>query len=228
MQNGDFVKVSYIGRLESGEIFDLTDETEAKKNNIYNPNYRYGALPVIVGAGFVIPGLDKALMSMQPGEKKKVTVTPDEGFGQRDPKMVRVVPQNVFKERNVEPQQGMVVDFSGVKGRIQSVSGGRITVDFNNPMAGKTLEYDLEVVEKIDVAEQQIHAVLDYFGVSPQSVTVADDVTIEGVRLPMEIKERISYFIVRYVKKDKPVSRVKFVEVFEPKMKEASQEKQTV
>ena len=165
MQKGDFVRIEYIGRLETNEIFDLTDEELAKKENIYNPNARYKPVPVIVGAGFIIPGIDKALLEMNVNEKKKIEIEPEDGFGIRDPKMVRVVPKSAFKEMKSEPKQGMIVDFSGVRGRIQSVAAGRITVDFNNPMAGKKLIYELEVKEKIEDDVEKIKAISEFFGI---------------------------------------------------------------
>ncbi|HLC76688.1 MAG TPA: peptidylprolyl isomerase, partial [archaeon] len=61
MQKGDFVKIAYVGRLETGEIFDLTDAETAKKEGIYNSKIIYRDLPVVVGARFLIKGLDSAL-----------------------------------------------------------------------------------------------------------------------------------------------------------------------
>ena len=149
MEKGDFIKIDYIGRLENGEIFDLTDEETAKKEKVYNEKVKYKPVPVIVGAGFVIKGLDKALSDMKLNEKKTIEIKAEDGFGMRDPKMVKVVPKNAFKGE-FEPRQGLVVDFSGIKGRIQSVSAGRVMVDFNNPLAGKNLKYELEIARQIE------------------------------------------------------------------------------
>lgn len=217
MQNGDFIRINYIARLESGEIFDLTYEDIAKKQNVYNPKVIYRPIPIVVGAGFVIKGIDNALLGMNVGEKKSFDITPEDGFGQRNPRLVRVVPKRVFKEHNIEPVQGMVVDFSSIKGRIQSVSAGRIMVDFNNPLAGKVLKYELEVVEKIDRPERQISALLEFFGVTKAEIKLSEEeAEIESVPMPIELKNRISKLITEHVKtNNSAIKKVKFVEVFQ-------------
>ncbi len=214
MNKGDFIRISYIGRLETGDIFDLTDEELAKKEGIFNPKIKYKPVPVIIGAGFVLPGLDKTLMGMSAGEKKTVEIQPSEAFGERDPKLVRVVPRSVFKNMNYEPKQGQFVDFSGTKGRIQSVSAGRIMVDFNNPLAGKTLKYELEISEKIDNIEGKIKAIFEYFGVEKaDSKTNESSLDIETIALPVEVKDRISSLILEYAKPE-GVDKVRFIETF--------------
>lgn len=215
MYKGDFVRINYIGRLESGEIFDLTLEETAKKENIYNPKFRYKPVPVVVGAGFVIPGLDNAISGMQVGEKKTVEIEPKDAFGERDPKNVRVVPKTLFKKHNMEPRQGMVVDFSGVKGRVQSVSAGRVMVDFNNPLAGKKLVYELEITEKIENTEDHVKAILEFFGVDDVRVAINSKIVDVEAKLPAELKPRISELIIKNVKigSEKP-EKVRFIDVY--------------
>lgn len=216
MQKGDFVRVDYTARLESGEIFDVTREDTAKKEDIYNPKIKYRPVPIITGAGFVIPGLDKALLGMNVGEKKTVEISPEDGFGNRDAGLVRVIPKKVFRSNELEPQQGMVVDFSGMKGRVQSVSGGRVRVDFNNPLAGKKLIYEVEVMEKVEDPREQVKMVLEFFGIDKAEVRIAADVEIETVKLPVDAKEKISALITGNVKPDgKAVSKVRFIETYE-------------
>ncbi len=220
MQKGDFVRINYIGRLESGEIFDLTDAETAKKEKIFNPKARYGPAPIIVGAGFVIPGIEKALSEMKVGEKKAVVVKPEEGFGVRDPKLVRTVPQKVFRN---PPEPGMVVDFGEARGRVQSVSAGRVRIDFNHPLAGKALKYDLEVVQKIDGQEAQVKAVLEFFGADKAGVKIEKDSAEVSAPMPQQIKQRISALVLEYVK---GISKVNFVESYQktPEGKPASKE----
>jgi len=215
MQKGDFVKIDYIGRLESGEVFDLTDEEVAKKENIYNEKASYKPMPIIVGAGFVIPGLDKALLDMNVGERKVIEVYPKEAFGDRKPEHVRTVSEKEF-EGQITPRPGMVVDFANSRGRIQSVANGRVRVDFNHPLAGKNLKYDIGVIEQITNPKEQVDAILDFFSVEATS-NVGSDIEIETkAKLPLQVKERISSLILEYVKiDDKPLKKVKFTEIFE-------------
>ncbi|MBI4019571.1 MAG: peptidylprolyl isomerase [Candidatus Aenigmarchaeota archaeon] len=215
MEKGDFVKIEYVGRLESGEIFDLTREDVARKEKIYNEKMKYGPVSVVIGSGFVLPGLENALVGMTPGDKKTITIEPADGFGQRNADMVKTVNSKVFGDKNVDPQPGMIVDFSGLKGRIQSVSSGRVTVDFNNPLAGKKLIYDVEVKEKIEKADEQIKSLLQFFGFQASAVMISNGVADIEADLPAEIKSKIAETILKNVKPDgKKLQKVRFIQAF--------------
>ena len=211
MKKGDFVKIGYVGRLETGEVFDLTNAEVAKKEGIYNSKIIYGDLPVIVGGGFLIKGLDNALLELGIGDKKEVEIKPEEGFGERDMKLVRTVPRKFFRDQKVEPRQGMIVDFGGTKGRIQSVDAGRIRVDFNNPLAGHTLKYELEVKEKIEGPMEKIKALFEFFGVRDIEPKIEGVTLTVNVQMPVQLKERISSLIVEHVS---GIEKVNFVESY--------------
>jgi len=209
MKEGDFIRIDYVGRVESGEIFDLTDGALAKKEDIYNPNTPYKPIPVIIGAGFVIKGLDKELEKMKVGEKKKVIVPPEEGFGKRDPKLIKVVNKKMFKD---QPKVGMIINVQGAIGRIQSIDGGRVRIDFNNPLSGKKLEYEIEVKEEITGVSEKISAVMEFFGNSSSDVSVnAGTAEISGVRMSPDMKKRVSEIIKKYVSE---VKSIRFVEEY--------------
>lgn len=211
MKKGDFVRVNYVGRLESGEIFDLTDEAMAKKEGVYNQNVKYKPIPIIIGEKFLIKGLEDSVIKMKVGEKLNIEVKPQDGFGDRNAGLVKIIPRKVFKNERVDPKPGMVVDFAGTKGRIQSVDAGRIRVDFNNPLAGKTLKYDLELVEVIEGAENKIKSIFEFFGIDKVEMKIDNnEVTIETT-LPEQIKKKISSLILDNISE---VKKVNFVETF--------------
>jgi len=221
MQKGDFVRINYTGRLESGEIFDLTDEELAKREKIHLKNIKYGPVAVIVGAGFVIPGLDKALQEMAVGDKRMVVIEPKDGFGERDARLIKVVPQSTFKNQNVDVKQGMVVDFSGTKGRIQSVSGGRVCVDFNNPLAGKTLKYELEIVEKIDDNAEKIKGILAFFGFFDADARIHDKEAVITASIRHDLKKKLSSIILDNIKE---IEKVTYQESYQRNASKAEQE----
>jgi FKBP-type peptidyl-prolyl cis-trans isomerase 2 len=210
MQKGDFVRIDFVGRLESREIFDLTKESLAKENNIHNPGIKYKPVPIIIGAGFVVPGLEKALLDMKTGEKKEITVKPEDGFGERKPELVRTVPEKAFENKKVVP--GMVVDFgNNMRGRVQSMSAGRVRIDFNHPLAGKMLKYEVELKEHITDEIQQVEAILDFFGIEPKLYYTSGTFEIEA-EIPPVLKKRISSLILQYVK---DVNKIRFVQSFQ-------------
>lgn len=220
MQKGDFVKIDFIGKLESGEIFDLTDEKVAKENNIFNPSIKYKPVTVIIGAGFVVPGLENALMDMTVGENKEITVKPEDAFGSRNPELIKTVPEKAFEGKHVVP--GMIVDFGNTRGRIQSISSGRVRVDFNHPLAGKVLKYHVDLKEHIDDQIQQVEAVLDFFGIEPKIYMIPGAYEIEADPSPA-IKSRVSSLVLEYIG---GVSKVRFVQTYTKKDEKKEESKE--
>ncbi len=162
LAKGDFVRINYVGRVkESGTVFDTTSEDVAKEGGIYDEKIQFKASPIVVGASHVIPGLDEALVGMEVGEKKAVAIPPEKGYGARDPKLVKVVPIKDFRKQGMRPVPGMRIEADGRVGRVQSVSGGRVRVDFNYELAGKALEYEVSVKEKINKLEEKIRLLLE-------------------------------------------------------------------
>jgi len=215
MQKGSWVEIEYVGRVkETGEVFDLTDEKLAKELKIYNPNFRYGPITVIVGEGFVIKGLDKALEEMKEGEEKEIVVKPEEGFGIRKAEMVKTLPLKKFEEQKINPYPGMILDFGQAKARVLSVSGGRVTIDFNHPLAGKELVYKVKVRREVKDEKEKIEKLLEFFGLEKEEFEIGLEERKVKIGLKREIpkglKERVAELIKKYLKKEE----VLFIEKF--------------
>ncbi|MCS7093781.1 MAG: FKBP-type peptidyl-prolyl cis-trans isomerase [Candidatus Aenigmarchaeota archaeon] len=221
MQKGDFVYIRYVGRIkESGEIFDLTDEEVAKKEGIYNPEVRYGDIPIIIGANFIIPGLEEEIEKMNVGEKKTVEIQPAKAFGERRDELIKTFPEIEFRKQNIEPRVGEYITVNGISGRIISVNGGRVKVDFNHPLAGKTLVYEVEVTKLIVDLKEKIYAILKYFAnLDERTVEVKIngnelEIEIKEIRVNSKMKDEILKTIFKWLTE---IKRVKFSETFEKK-----------
>ncbi|MDI6798477.1 MAG: FKBP-type peptidyl-prolyl cis-trans isomerase [Candidatus Aenigmarchaeota archaeon] len=220
MNSGDFVYINYVGRIkDSGEIFDLTREDVAKKENVFNQNFKYKPVPIIVDADFILPGLNEALKEMKVKEKRKVEIKPEKAFGERNPELVKLIPEAKFKEQNIKPEVGSIIVINGIKGRVISISGGRVRVDFNHPLAGKTLEYELEIVKKIEDKKEKIEAIVFYFtSIEKESIDVKlneKEVEIEfkiKYNLTTEVKSLIARTIKKWIS---GIEKIKFVDIFE-------------
>lgn len=218
MQEGSFVYIDYVGKIkDTGEIFDLTKEEIAKKEKIFNPNVKYKPIPVIVGAGLVLKGIENAMKEMKIGEKRTIEISPEDGFGERNPEFVKLIPFSVFKEQNVDVNSGSYVTVNRVTGKIISIDGGRVKVDFNHPLAGKRLKYEIEIKEEIKNPEEKIKAIVTY-----HSGIEKDDVSVEikekeveitfkkRTELPGVIKKRIADVLIKWV----ALEKVKLVDVY--------------
>lgn len=216
---GEFVRINYIGRIkESGEIFDLTDEAVAKKSGLHDPRVRYGPVPVVTGSNMILPALEDELKKMGVGEKKTVELAPEKAFGQRDSRLIRIFTESQFRKHDMAPAPGMKVEVNDLTGRVLSVSGGRVRVDFNHTLAGKTIVYDIELTEKIEKADEKVKALVQYYtGIDPKHVAV--NVAEKDITIRMPPKSDVSAgtrgTIAAQVTKWVDKKSVRFEEVFE-------------
>jgi FKBP-type peptidyl-prolyl cis-trans isomerase 2 len=157
LKKNDFVEIEYTGRIKGGEIFDTNIKSDAEKINL---NVETKPLIICIGQRMILPAIDDFLIGKDAGEYK-LELAPEQAFGKRNKEFIKTVPIGVFK--NQTPSPGMVFHFDGLIGKITSVSGGRVTIDFNNPLAGKEVEYTLKVKREVTNVNEKIKAFLFYY-----------------------------------------------------------------
>jgi FKBP-type peptidyl-prolyl cis-trans isomerase 2 len=212
MKDGDFVTIDYVGRIkDTGKVFDLTKEDLAKKENVYKENVQYGPVTFIIGTNFVIRGLDEALHEMKVGEKKSVEIPPEKAFGERKEELIKLIPESQFKQQNMDPVPGATVNVNNIRGRIVSVGGGRVKVDFNHPLAGKTLQYEIEVKGMVTDKTEKVKSVVKYFTGKEMEVKVGKEAEIE---VEVELQRRLKEIIAQTISKWVGIETVKFVDTF--------------
>jgi len=157
LSKNDMVLVDYVVRVkETGEVIEVTNEEKAKEFKVYDPSKTYEPLLVIVGEGRVIRGFEEALEGSEVNVDVEVDIPPEKAYGVRDPNKVRTFSLRDFARANIRPEVGKVVEIGGQLGTIRSVSGGRVVVDFNHPLAGKTLTYSFKVVKKLEDGVEKV------------------------------------------------------------------------
>tara|TARA_B100000902_G_scaffold386095_1_gene428296 strand:+ start:2936 stop:3373 length:438 start_codon:yes stop_codon:yes gene_type:complete len=136
-KEGREVQVHYKGSFDDGTIFDSS----------YDRGHTIG---FTVGAGEMIAGFDAAVAGMKVGETKQVTLEPEEAYGSHNPDGVQAVPKQSFPQ-DFQFEEGLVIEGSvedqPVRGIISEIQDEFVVVDFNHPMAGKNLNFDIELVE---------------------------------------------------------------------------------
>ena len=159
IKKGDFIEVSYTGNV-GGDVFDTTDKATADKNGISNPNSKYENVLVCVGEGHLLKGLDTFVEGKEAGKEYHIKLLPDNAFGKKDARLIQMIPKSKFTSQNVNPQPGMQLNVDDKLATIVQASGGRILVDFNHPLAGREVEYDLKILRKIDDKKEQLNALV--------------------------------------------------------------------
>jgi peptidylprolyl isomerase len=185
VNKGDFIKLEMTGTVqETGEIFETTDQELAEQEGIYNENRNYGARLVIVGEGFVLRGLDNRLPGTPFDEEVEVEIPPDEAFGERDPTNIETIPYRILRSKGINPVVGAELEIDGRPAIIRSVGAGRVQVDYNHPLAGRTIVYKVNVTEHITADDEKWKALIGrrFIGIE------TDKFELEKVKEKLRIK----------------------------------------
>jgi FKBP-type peptidyl-prolyl cis-trans isomerase 2 len=175
IEKGDFVLVDLLGRAqEDNRLFETTKAEVAKKEGVFQDDEVYQPRLVVVGQGYVVPGIDEALLGMKAGETKQLVLPPEKAFGIRDPKQVRIVPRGRLKS-DEKVVRGMRIRLGNQYGIVRHVGGGRVTVDFNSPLAGHTVQYEISVIQKLTKPQEKLDAFIRrrFAGLDPKSINVS-------------------------------------------------------
>lgn len=208
LKKGDFIELEYTGRIkESGKVFDTTDEKIAKSEGIHSKGAAYGPIIICLGEGHIIKGLEKLLEGKQPGKEYVLVLSPEDAFGKKRPGLLKLIPLSTFLKQNIRPVPGLQVSIDGVLGTIKMVGSGRCIVDFNHPLAGKEIEYNVKILRIVEKPEEKISALLRIeFGIADANISVdGSKATIEIRELPKDSEQKIKERIASLVSEIKDV-----------------------
>ncbi len=138
IKNGDKVKIEYLGTLEDGTVFDSSERHSA-------------LLEFEVGAKQVIKGFENAVIGMENGEEKEIKLRPEEAYGYHDDQLIKNVPKDKMPDGE-EIKPGMLLGLSlpngaQVPAKVVEITDTRVIIDLNHPLAGKTLNFKIKVVD---------------------------------------------------------------------------------
>lgn len=189
LEKGALIYINYTVKVkDTGEVLETTIEEEAKKLGIYNPNAKYIPKLVAVGEGWVLKGLDEALLKAKTGEKFTVEVPPEKGFGLRDPSKVRLIPLRKFGEKAARLKAGDEVEVNGRVGTVRFIGSGRVQVDFNHRLAGKTLIYDVEILKELVKKDERAKALIARrLAIDEDKVSVSFEDGRARIKVPEEL-----------------------------------------
>ena len=154
-KDNDFVKVNFDIYANS-KLVQTTNEKKGKdaKLNIKE----YGPQTIIVGKAFILKALDEAIKKTQKGT---LSLKPELAYGKRKKELIKTFPKSSFDEQKLRPVVGITYDFNGMYGTVKSIVGGRVMVDFNNPLSGKDIKIDYVVDKKVDDICDKLSVVLE-------------------------------------------------------------------
>lgn len=204
LKKGDFVALEYEGKVKStNEVFDKTEKPKV----------------ICLGAGWLLEGIDSALLDKEIGKEFELELPPEKAFGQRNPAMIKLTTTKKFKD--FRPVPGIQVNVDGVLATVKSVSGGRVVIDFNHPLSGKTLHYKLKIVRKVDDVREKTESVVQIL--MPEA-EVKQSENILTVKTKHEMPEVLQKELKKSVAKFVPETE-KMEFKFEHEKKEAKEQK---
>ncbi|MBI2522890.1 peptidylprolyl isomerase [Candidatus Woesearchaeota archaeon] len=189
----DFVEIEYTGKIKGDNIiFDTTDENVAKENNLHG--HDFSPAIICIGEEQILKGIDKNLEGKDIGKEYKFEIKPEDAFGKKNAKLIRLIPTAKFKQQRIEPMPGMQLNIDGMVGTVKTVSGGRTLVDFNHPLAGKELLYRVKINKKVTDSKEELSGYIKLtLGTKDFETSVENGnakITIKN-DIPQEIQERL-------------------------------------
>ncbi|MBI3623126.1 peptidylprolyl isomerase [Candidatus Pacearchaeota archaeon] len=161
-QKNDFIEIEFTGRVKDGEVFDSNLKKDLEKLH-QGHSHEIEAKPLIIciGQGMFLKGVEDYLAGKEIGAYE-ISLTPEKAFGNRAPQLVQMIPSKIFREQKLNPFPGATFNFDGRVGKILTVSGGRVMIDFNNPLAGKDVSYKINVLRKVESLDEKIKSFIDF------------------------------------------------------------------
>ncbi len=160
LNKGDFIRLEYTGYDTNGAIFDSTSGEVAK-----SLHGKEGPVVIVFGYDKLIVGLEEALTLMKNGEEKDIEIPPEKAFGERTKNLIRVLSEMELFKNKINPQVGVTLqletDQGMMYGMVKAINSGRVTVDFNHPLASKIVNYKVKLLETIEKKEDKIQALID-------------------------------------------------------------------
>lgn len=224
LKKGDFVEIEYTGVIkEDKTLFDTTDESKAKELKIHNPNMTYGPVAICIGEYQVIKGIDDQLVDKETNNNYTLEIKPEDAFGKKNPKLLKIVSISIFRKQNITPMIGLQVTIDGVLGTVRSVTSGRVVLDFNHPLSGRDLVYYIKVYDVITDKKKQLESYIKLsLGLKEVEITLENDEAKATLlmELPQEAKDKLTKRVLELIK----IKKIDFLKKEESKKEEKKEQ----
>ena len=226
MEDGAIIHVDYdLFSGETGDLIETTREEIAKEYEMHQEGRNYSPMVCIVGTGNLIAGFEAALKEAKVGKEVEVEIAPAEAYGEKDASLVETISIDKLRRAVQDPNSlylGAPVNINGRQGYLSYLAAGRARIDYNHPMAGKTLKYVFTVIKEVKGKEDKVLGLLESnTGHSGFEVSFkGDDLSII---LPQAMlfdtnAAMLKFRLVTMIRDAVECGKVSFVEVHEPRV----------
>jgi FKBP-type peptidyl-prolyl cis-trans isomerase 2 len=225
----EFIELDYTGRLKDNhQVFDTTQKEVAKKEGIFNSKQEYCPAIICVGEKQLLHGLDAQLLGKEIGKEYNIELPPEQAFGKKDAKLLKLISTSQFTKQQIMPTPGMQIDIDGTIGTVRSVTGGRTFVDLNHPLSGKEVVYTVKINRIVTDDAEKVKALLRLeLQIKPEHIDFKEGtIHVESkVDVPKELSELLKERIANMIP---AVKELKFIVKKEEKKEEPKKPKTNV
>jgi len=236
MEEGTIVHVDYnLYNADSGDLIETTREDVAKENDMHQEGRNYSPLVCVVGSGQLIAGFEESLLSAKADEDISVEIAPADAYGEKDSDQIETISIDKLIRYVRDPKSlyiGGPVTIEGKTGTLSYMAAGRARIDYNHPMAGRTLKYDYKIIKVIKDKGEKVEALLesntghegfevsfdgnDVSIVTPEAMLFDTNAAMQKFRIVTVLRDAVD------------AGKVSFVEVHEPRVAEEEEEEEHV
>lgn len=226
MEDGAIIHVDYdLFSGETGDLIETTREEIAKEHEMHQEGRSYTPMVCIVGTGNLIAGFESALKEAKVGKEVEVEIAPADAYGEKDASLVETISIDKLRRAVQDPNSlylGAPVNINGRQGYLSYLAAGRARIDYNHPMAGKTLKYVFTVIKEVKGKEDKVLGLLE-----SNSGHSGFEVSFKGDDLSIILPQAmlfdtnaamLKFRLVTMIRDAVECGKVSFVEVHEPRV----------
>ena len=225
MEEGTIVHVDYeLYNNETGDLIETTREAVAKEHENHQESRTYEPMVCIVGGGQLIPGFEAALAEAKKGKETEIVIAPEDAYGVKDTEQIETISIDKLIRAVKDPNSlylGAPVTINGRQGQLSYLAAGRARIDYNHPMAGKSLKYSFNIVDVIEGKEDKVTALLQAnTGHSGFEVSFSGDdlsIVLPQTMLFDTNAAMLKFRLVTTIRDAIECGKVSFIEVHEPR-----------
>ncbi len=192
MESGSIIHIDYnLFNVDSDELIETTREEVAKEHDAHDENRTYQPLVTVVGDGRLIAGFETHLESAEADTDYEFDIPPEDAYGERDPNSIETIGQDVLFRSVRDPDSlavGGPVEIGGKTGVLKMLRAGRARIDYNHPLAGRTLRYNYRIVKVIEDREEKVLTLLE-----TNAGRDGFEIEFDGDDLTIDLPEFVSY-----------------------------------
>ena len=225
MEEGDIIHVDYdLYNGETGDLIETTKEATAKEHEVHEENRTYTPMVCVVGSGSLIPGFEAALLDAKPNKDVELELAPVDAYGEKDSEQIETISIDKLIRAVQDPNAlyiGAPVTINGRQGQLSYLAAGRARIDYNHPMAGKTLKYVFTVVKELKGKDDKVLGLLE-----SNTGHTGFEVSFKGDDLSITLPQSmlfdtnaamLKFRLVTIIRDAVECGKVSFVEVHEPR-----------